>query len=65
MSYSLLSQDLVEPKCRLREGARQMWARMRDEEQRMQVLEDVRLAKLHPWQHPVIALPMTQDMMIE
>jgi serine/threonine protein kinase len=41
-----------------------MWARMRDEERRIEVLEAEKLQKLHPWQHRVLTLPMTEDMQI-
>lgn len=42
-----------------------MWQRIRDEEQRLEILELDRLNSTQPWARKILALPMTEDMEIQ
>ena len=63
MSYSYLSSDLVESKVISNETPKQMWLRLRAEEERLELLK-AREENLKPVK-TFLTLPMTKDMKYE
>lgn len=65
MEYSYLGYELIEYKIVSHETRKQMWQRLRDEENRLEILAESQANNDNILSRTFLALPMTEDMKIE